>query len=488
MSDRFDTVIIGGGLAGLSCAALLAKAGCRVILLEKNYRLGGYAVSYTIRGHRFDIAIQALGGCDRDGAIYRVIQDLDAGDDVRFLPCEPARVYYTGGDDVPWQQSGYMPSLIDSLSSRFPHHRSIIEECYSIWSGILTELGEIASHGAGMVAFGFSKSYPLLAHYSAHTVKQFLDEKGVPEGLQKLMTARSGYCMLPAEKLSLVGFACTEMTYNCGAWMVEGGIERITRLLAKAVEDHGGVIKRRSRAVKIHTERGEVRGVKTKDGAVYQSRSVVLASAVRPGLERLLDKPELLPDRFSRRLAVMQPSGSYYIAYYSVPSDAAEGLFPNIEVINIDSSFPLPWSPDAYYMLIPSLVDPTAAPEGRHCLCLSIPCPAGYTMGREDRRACRSFLEQTAVGRFPQLKGRLTYLFNLAPEHLETISGNPGGSAYGWVQTPEQSGIRRLNMKTPISGLYLSGHWTMPGGGIAAVVTSGRLCAQAILDEKMVTV
>ena len=486
MPEKFDTIIIGGGLAGLTCAALLAKAGLKVILLEKNNRLGGYAVSYTVKGHRFDIAIQALGGCDREGVIYRLIQSLDAEEDIRFLPCEPARVYYFGDSDTPWQQSGFNSTLIDSLSSRFPDQRSIIEECYEKWSGILTELEKIAVHSSGNVAFGFAKSYPLLTRYSGYTVKEFLDEHGVPEDLRRLMTARSGYCMLPEEKLALVGFACTEMTYNNGAWMVEGGVERITRLLAKALGEQGGIIRRQSRAVRIITEQGKVSGVATKDGLVYESDCVVMASSVRPALERMLDNPALLSDRFIKRLGAMQTSGSYYIAYYSVPAGAVEGLFPNIEVVDINMASQLPlvdpsWSPDAYYMLIPSLVDPSAAPAGRHCLCLSIPCPAGYIMGREGRRKCRRFLEQAALERFPQLKDRMTHLFELTPEHLETISNNTGGAAYGWLQTPEQSGIRRLNMKTPVPGLYLAGHWTMPGGGIAGVVTSGKLCAQTIL-------
>jgi prolycopene isomerase len=101
----------------------------------------------------------------------------------------------------------------------------------------------------------------------------------------------------------------------------------------------------------------------------------------------------------------------------------------------------------------------------------------------EGRRFCRTFLEREVEKRFPQLKGKMTFLFELAPEQLASISGNPGGSAYGWAQTPEQSGIKRLNLKTPVPGLYLSGHWTMPGGGIVGVVTSGQLCAQTILDE-----
>ncbi len=485
MSEKFDTAIIGGGLAGLTCAALLAKAGLRVVLFEKNNRLGGYAVSYSVKGHRFDIAIQALGGCSKDGAIFKLISDLEAEDEICFLSCEPARVYYFDGSDIPWQQSGVNSTLMDSLSSRFPDCRNIIKECYATWSGILTELEKIALHSSGNVAFGFSKAFPLLAHYSGFTIKEFLDEKGVPEDLQKLMTARSGYCMLSADKLALVGFACTEMTYNSGAWMVQGGVAQLTRLLVKTIEDCGGTIRRQARVVKIHTDQGNARGIALKDGSVFKTNRVVMASSVRPSLENILDKSELLSDRFIRRLAAMRTSGSYYIAYYSVPTKAVKGLFPNIEVMDRHMDSPLPWSPDTFYMLIPSLVDPSAAPKGRHSLCLSIPCPAGSMTGRQARRTCRNFLEHAAMERFPQLKGEMTPLFELAPEHLETISGNPGGSAYGWAQTPAQSGIRRLNMKTPIPDLYLAGHWTMPGGGLAGVVTSGQLCAQTILKERM---
>jgi prolycopene isomerase len=87
------------------------------------------------------------------------------------------------------------------------------------------------------------------------------------------------------------------------------------------------------------------------------------------------------------------------------------------------------------------------------------------------------------VDRFPQFKGELVYLFELGPVHLGILSGNPMGSAYGWAHIPSQSGIKRLNIKTPVPGLYLAGHWTMPGGGIPGVITSGQICAQTILND-----
>ncbi|SPD75651.1 putative All-trans-retinol 13,14-reductase [uncultured Desulfobacterium sp.] len=481
LSPHFDTIIIGAGLAGLTCAALLAKAGLRVAVLEKNSRLGGYAVSYAIKGHRFDIAVQAIGGCDTDGVISRLFKELGHENRIRFLPCEPARVYYFGNDSHPWEQSGLTPKLIDSLSARFPEYHSAITRCYETWSGILRELEEIAQRGSDGVAFGFSRSYPMLSRYSAYTVKEFFDQLAIPEALRSLMTSRSGYCMLPTERLSLVGFACTEMTYGKGAWMVEGGIEKIPGLLAKSVYESGGMIMRRARMVRIYTKDGAVDGVETIKGDQLSSNCVVIASSLKSGL--FLDRPQMIPDRFTRRVALMEPSGSYYIAYYSIPEPAARGLHHNMEFTGLKIKHPLAFSTDAFYMLVPSLIDPSAAPPGRHCLCLSLPCPAGYSLAKDERNACRMFLEESVIDRFPMLKGKMQFFFDLGPRQLETISGNPGGSAYGWVQTPEQSGIRRLGMKTPISGLYLTGHWTMPGGGIAGVITSGRLCARMILKD-----
>ncbi len=483
MKDSFDTIIIGAGLAGLSCAALLAKASKKVLVLEKNCRSGGYAVSYTKKDHRFDMAVQALGGCDPEGAVYRLLEDMDLKNSIEFLPCEPARVYFFDETNDGWQQSGFQKTLIRSLCKSFPEYAPVIKECYTQWSGILDELEKIANHPSNKVAFGFSKSFPLLSRYSGYTVKAFLDEKQIPADLQQLMTARASYCMLPPERLSLIGFACTEMSYSKGAWMVKGGVERITQVLAASIKAHGGIILCNTRAMKIQTQKDKGLEIETNNGSRYQCHTIVMASAVSPSLKEMLDDPKKIPDRFFQRIDAMEPSGSYYIAYYSVPSSTVEGLFPNMEFINQDMALFQNRAPDAWYMLIPSLVDKSATPRDRHCLCMSIPCPPGFMPGKKGRDLCRNFLETNAVRRFPRLKKNMAFLFDLGPKQLAAISGNPGGSAYGWALIPEQAGIRRLNIKTPLYGLYLAGHWTMPGGGIAGVITSGRLCAETIVKE-----
>lgn len=483
-SEIYDTIIIGGGLAGLSCAALLAKSGQRIVLLEKNHQIGGYATSYEVKGHRFDIAVQAIGGCDPDGTIYRVLDALNIRHKVQFLQCEPARVYYFHTSGTPWEQSGFSDRLIQSLSSLFPDQKNAITKCYDVWSGIMNELGSIASPDSSMAAFGFTTSYPLLAAYSDYTVKQFLDELNIPEELQLLITARSGYCMLKPDQLSLIGFACTEMTYSQGAWMVEGGIKQLANAIGESVIENGGRIEKRSKVIRIQTKDGRVESVFTRDGKILSSKRVVVAVAAKPALEKWLDSPHLLPGRYRKKLTAMKQTGSYYIAYYRTCTKAVEGLRPNIEVRFDETNETNPWASGVYYLMAPSLVDPSAAPSGSHCICLSVPCPPDAHLSAGDRCACRGFLEAKAAEQFPQLKGELDYLFELGPIHLAAISGNPMGSAYGWAHLPEQSGIKRLNIKTPIPGLYLAGHWSMPGGGIPGVITSGQLCAQTILNDE----
>lgn len=477
----FDAIVIGGGLAGLTSATLLSKAGLKVLLLEKNRRVGGYAVSYTVKGHRFDVAIQAVGGCEEGGIVRSVLKELNCEHRISFLPCEPARVYYFRNSSTPWIQAGSWQRVAESLRSLFPDYSNEIEECHRVWSGILKELSDISSVENGMRAFTFSRSYPFLYRYGGYTVRDFLQELEIPDGLQSLLSARAGYCMLEPQRLSLIGFACTEMTYSQGAWLVEGGVGQLGKTLANVFTEMGGLIQYRSPVTTISTDNGRIKGVRTLQGREFLSRLVIVASAVRPALHEWLDRPELLPDRYLRRLGGMEPTGSYYIAFYGVATDAVQGLFPNMEVRCGAKSLLNNWFPDTFYMLIPSLVDKNAAPEGSHCLCLSLPCPPGLRMSRKERLICKNFIQHMAEDRFPQIRGKLKFFFDLCPQNLAAISGNPQGSAYGWAQTPEQAGVKRLNIKTPIPGLFLTGHWTMPGGGIAGVITSGRLCANAAL-------
>jgi all-trans-retinol 13,14-reductase len=477
MAEAYDVIVVGAGLGGLSCAALLSRAGKRVLVLEKNHRPGGYGITLTCQGHRVDIASQSLGGCHPEGYIGRVLAAVGQAHRVRFLPCEPAR-YYIFADGQTYAQAGSIEAQARALRHDAPDQIQAIDEYFRVLTGLARELDTLSTR-QGEALFGFSANYPLLARYGQHTLAQFLDELAVPEALRRRLAARTGYCMLPPGRLSLVAFACQEASFGQGAWLVEGGVEHLALALAEAVTAAGGRVQCHAKVETVLTEAGRVAGVACKESRSLADR-VVLAAKGGEFLTSRLDRPELLPASYRRRLTRLETSGSYHIRCYRVPEAATEGLYPNVEV-----KLGRDW-PEAFYMLIPSLVDKSLSPPGYHSLWLSIPVPPGTDLTEAVAATVGRRIEAEACRHFPALAGRLEPLFELSPRHLQAMTGNPGGAAYGWALTPSQAGLARLGVKTPIPGLFLTGHWTMPGGGIAAVVASGELCAARVLGkEKM---
>ncbi len=141
----------------------------------------------------------------------------------------------------------------------------------------------------------------------------------------------------------------------------------------------------------------------------------------------------------------------------------------------------LPSNP-SFYLLAPSLVNPDHVGKGMSTLCLSIKVPYAYsrTWGDDVRMNLSQHLLDKASEMIPNLRERIVVMTDSTPMTIERTTNNRWGSAYGWAQYPRQAGIHRLNRVTPIEDLYLTGHWTSPGGGISAVVASGEITADLI--------
>jgi prolycopene isomerase len=138
-----------------------------------------------------------------------------------------------------------------------------------------------------------------------------------------------------------------------------------------------------------------------------------------------------------------------------------------------------------FYLLAPSKVNPSHAPMGKSTLCLSY--KASYHFSPDWNQKTKNELSQILIKKastlIPNLEERIVVKVETTPKTIEQWTCNRWGAAYGWAQIPRQSGIYRLSRTTPIPNLYLTGHWTSPGGGIAGVVASGELTAETVLNR-----
>ena len=193
-----DVIVIGAGMAGLTCGCLLAKEGLRVLMIERNQKVGGCCSSFQKDGFSFDLSVQSMGECQRGGRVWRLLKRLDLLDQIRFIPLEPAREYHFPDRRV--SQSSHLETHIENLSSLFPDERRGIEQVYSVLKNIFEEFSQVPSSLNWFEPSSFSSKYPLLAQYRNKTYGELLDGWITHPSLKTILSIRSSYALLPPRR------------------------------------------------------------------------------------------------------------------------------------------------------------------------------------------------------------------------------------------------------------------------------------------------
>lgn len=486
----YDVIIIGAGLGGLVCGALLARKGERVAVFEKKARVGGCCTSFTRKGFTFDLSVQSIGGCRKGERVWRLFDDLGVRDNIELLPLDPARQYHF--PDMRFQQHADLSSHVEYLTSLFPQEREGIKEVYQVYQSLSEEIDRFPHTLSWFDPATVEREFPFIFRYREVTLQGLLDAFITGPRLKVLLGVRSSYALLPPSQLSAIAMASLEMSYlRGGVAVLKGKMEDLPLLLATGLVQQGGYVHTQHEVKGIAVDRGKVKGVRLKDGATISSRAVVSNTDAFTTFLRMIGE-QSLPSGWVKRLKGMRPSFSYVIAYLGVEGEldlpcSNNEIFPQYdleeEYRNLEEGRIPPTPP--YYLLAPSSVNPTHAPEGYSTLCLSYKAPyrlhGGWDEGTKEALVERLIAQ--AEGIIPSLRSRVVLSTSASPLTIERMTGNRWGAAYGWAQIPRQAGIYRLNRVTPIEGLYLAGHWTAPGGGVAAAMASGQITADVIMER-----
>ena len=473
-----DVIIIGAGVAGLTCGALLAKRGLKVLILEKNQKVGGCCTSFEREGFSFDLSVQSIGECQKGGRVWRLLKELNLLDQIHFIPLEPAREYHF--PNLKLLQSSHLETHLENLSQLFPKEGMGIRQVYEILKRVFEEFTHIPSFLSLSDMTAFSSTYPLLSQYQERTYTDLLDEWISSPFLKALLSIRTSYALLPPHDISVVGMAGIEMSYFLhGVSCIQGKVEELPLKIGEALTSQGGRILSGHEVNRILVKDKEAKGVRLKDGREVSGRVVISSIDACTTFFSLLGEG-ILPDRFRTRLKGLTPSLSYFIIYLGIDGELDGLSCPNNEIFFNDrlqeeyqaiyrNQIP---EEAPFYLLAPSRVNPSHARQGGNTLCLSYKAPYHLSPGWD--QATRSQLSKRLIEKaspfVPDLEKRIVVRAETAPTTIEQWTGNQYGAAYGWAQTPRQSGIYRLQRTTPIPNLFLTGHWTSPGGGISGVM------------------
>ncbi|MFN3652892.1 MAG: phytoene desaturase family protein [Armatimonadota bacterium] len=493
MAETIDCLVVGAGMAGLTAGALLARAGKRVAVFEKHGKLGGYA-QYFGQDPTFDAATHLIGGCGPRGWVTELVDQVGISDRVELIPCDP--VYHAVFPRHSYSAAADPERFRQELCTLWPSEAAAIGRFFA----------DVEAMGRDYLTLAGDAPAELLRVHHEQTLDAYLDEYTRNQEVRAALGALWIYGGLPPARLSAVHYAMLWHQFQVqGSGAVRGGVKVLTQALADVITEHGGVVETRVRVAQLRRRGGKVTGARLEDGRELETGAIISTASPHDTFEELLFDEEQKPAGYPalRSFATSISAMQVHLLVDGPLQPAARTTLLHTTYDLNEAFFDLQRDEPDYAALVCSVLDyndPSRAPEGSHILSLFTLAPYGRMdnwsapfdsrrgpeyRALEEYRALKDELGDAIVARaedlFPGLSQRVRARKVGTPLTLERYTFNTGGAAFGWAHVPEQSGAARPGPETPFRGLFMAGHWTFPGGGVAPAMVSGRLAAEAVL-------
>jgi phytoene dehydrogenase-like protein len=522
---KYDVVIVGGGHNGLTAAAYLARAGRKVLVLERRHVVGGAAVTEEVfPGFRFSV-------CSYVVSLLRpeIIRDLDLGrHGLQLLPLDgtftplPNDDYLWRTDDHEFTR-GELARHSTRDAGRYDDFNETMARIAQFVKPILEmtppDPGRPGVRGAIQLA-GLARRYMQLTaadqsrliQMMTVSVVDFLTQWFETDALIATMAASGTIGTFlgvrsPGTAYVLLHHYMGEINGVFRSWgLARGGTGAVSSALAAAAMEAGAEIRTNATVARIRVTGNRADGVVLESGETIDTPLVASSADPHVTFLRLLD-PATLPDDFVasvRNFRFRGASAKVNLALNGLPQftskpdgDAhlrgAISISPSVDYMEraYDEAKYGGFSRRPYMdIVIPSLTDPTVAPAGTHVMsCFVQYAPYHLATGTwdEQREALGDTVIETLAEYAPNVRDIVLHRQVITPLDLEREWSLTEGNIFQGELSPDQLFFMRpvpgwAQYRTPVKGLYLCGAATHPGGGIMGA--PGRNAARTILNEE----
>jgi all-trans-retinol 13,14-reductase len=504
--DLWDAVIIGSGLGGLSCAACFARQGFKALVLEQHDRAGGYATSFKRpSGFEFDVSLHSTSVGERNG-VRNLIDGFPEITDIEFLPHPNLYRAIFPDYDIRVPQRN-VKAFVNLLAGYFPDEREGIERLFGDMSGVAGDIAKFTNASGKVDLSRFPADFPDLYKSISRTWGQMVSARIANPKLQAIVSSLWGYYGLPPSKLASFYYAMPTIGYLTeGGYYPRGRSQNISNAFVKYTENRGGKVMRKSRVDKILVKGGAAYGVVTADGHEWKGKAIVSNASAHSTFKQILGQEEQLReylavlDRYSISLSSFQiflglkqdlireigisDSEIFVVPGYDADSEYRAALNADVE----NGGFGITLYDNVYNGY---------SPAGKNTLNIMVlqgyghweKYEADYFKGNktayrmEKERMADILISRVEKKLLPGLSKAIAVKEIGTPLTNVRYTSNYRGAIYGWDQTLDNSGTRRLSHVTPIKNLYLSGAWTRPGHGYGGVLSSGTECFGEIMRQ-----
>ena len=529
LTSTYDVIVAGAGHNGLTAAAYLARAGRKVLVIEKNDWIGGAAVSRSLHPG------WTYSNCSYVCSLLRreIVRDLDLPKyGLQVIPYEGGGTftrdgeyfaYYSDHDALRREMARHSRRDADAYQR---YSQAVIRQCRFIRPFLLRDapdpaslrprdVGEMAylvkkAHGLGSRELGETLRFWtasigdfLDAHFESDLIKAHLAGSGI------IGTGLGVYS--PGTAYVLLHHYMGDIDGGIGSWgFARGGMGAISAAMAADFEAHGGTILKGAGVEKFLTKDGRVTGVALTDGKVFKAPVVASNMDVKRTFLHHTDAADLPPEflRAVERFKIRGSSAKLNIALDRMPdfplapphaSFIRGDMHVSASLAELERAYD-DWkdghvSARPYIdMLIPSQIDPTMAPKGAHMMTVFVQY-APYDLDAGGIRsavnwdeAARKRLADTVLDQMqiacPDIRDRVVHMEVRSPAEIEAEVGLTEGNIFQGELTFDQLFFNRpvpgwSQYDSPIKGLYLCGSSAHPGGGVMGA--PGANAARAIL-------
>jgi all-trans-retinol 13,14-reductase len=476
VARRFDDLVIGAGMGGLTVSALLAAQGRRVLVLEAHDTPGGYAHTFEVGKYRFCAQVHYIFGCGEGEPIHELLRRTGLDQQVRFHRLDPEGFDHIVVAGERYRIPNGLEKFRDRLTRQFPDAAKPIRGYFDVVTSIGRELDLLPKSIRWRDIVTAPIRFPRLLRYRGWTLARLYDALHMPARLRTILAGQSGDYLLPPSEVSLLLHVALVRAYDRGAYYPEKHYRHLVQSLAAYIKAQPGCDVLLETAVeRIVVERGRVAGVRTSNGETFSADRYV--SNVDPRRTASLVDERLLPKRYLDKLSYAYSSGnltlylgirdldlrdhgfgSYNVWHY--PHDDIDAMY---ERQGKSHDFSDPW----LFMSTPTLHtnEPGLCPPGHQILELATSADYAWFKALRDRdrrayNAEKKKLRETMIRvveeRYvPRLSEHVAAMVMGTPASNERFCRAPLGNAYGAALTPENVGLGRVPNETPFGNLWL---------------------------------
>ncbi|MFC1698723.1 phytoene desaturase family protein [Candidatus Omnitrophota bacterium] len=469
---KYDAIIIGSGIGGLSCGCYLTKYGAKVLIVEQHSQAGGYCSSFSRAGYRFDVGVHYLGGLKRT-FLKNIFDELELTGTIQFKQFDP-----TDKITLP-DRSTYIRAKLSETKSEFknsfPKEAANIERFFSF----ITR----------------KDLFQIYKKIKRLNFQQILDEFFTDYKLKaalEIMLCNFG--LAASQAAALTGVILYRDYILDGGYYPEGGMQGLSQAFVNRFKSHGGELVLNKKVERILVQNKKARGVMLNDGELLKADAVISNADATQTIKQLLADDDCKEAKIVDRLRV---SPSLFVLYIGTDQDL--GRFTN-ETCNI-------WSADTYrFGRFIAQLDKCLNRPSPPFLMISFPSAHrhGSNLKRKNTIQCfsivpfkssqfwndyRAELTERLISRtaklLPDLENHIKVKVTATPLTFHRYSLNREGAGFGWASTPEQVRSTLFPPKSSIARLFFTGHWCTIGsgqGGVPKAIFSGRKTARIVLS------